>query len=408
MEVAPAQTKVNRVISPRLRVLEVLEATIGGTKRHVLDILAGLSRSEVVEVEVACPLVREEHHGDTSFVDDARALGVRVHLVPMVREINPRRDITALLALARIIRLGRFDVVHTHSSKAGALGRAAARLSGALGNRPRTIYTPNGFAFLSPGSPRRARAYTTLERFFGHRATDCLIAVSEDERQEAIRRNIAPAERIRVIHNGVDPVTLPTEARADEKRRELGWGERGETIVVGAVGRLTLQKDPATWIAAAALVLSQRPDLRFVWIGGGELEAEIRTLARERGITDEQFQLFGYRTDARELIRAFDIFALSSLYEGLPYVLVEALAMERPVVATSCSGNRDLIQDGVTGHLVPPENPAGLAERILHLVDHPEDRARLARGGRQRFEALCTLDRQVGGVLDVYQSLAKN
>lgn len=441
-----------------LRVLEVLEATMGGTKQHLLDLLAGFSQRDDLEVEVACPEVRignardrralaelralgiplhrlpthddldawadlstlqrllahngraqtwqhSGHLGDLSFVTAARQLGVPLHLVDMQRALDPRSDLPALWHLTRLIRAGRYDIVHLHSSKAGALGRLATWLAfaGQPQRRPKVVYTPNGWSFLIPGSRKRRLFYTAVEWLLG-RLTDRLIVISEDERNEALRRRIVPANRLRLVRSGVAFESLPSGSVGDAKRLELGWGRRGTTTVIGTVARLTPQKDPFTWVRAVALAQSRRPGLHFVWVGNGELEGEFLALARELGLDRQgRFEYLGYRSDARELIAAMDVFTLSSVFEaGLPYVLMEAMALGRPVVSTAGSGNRELIEHGLNGYLVPPGDAAALAEHILRLADDAALRERFGLAGRRTVLDFCTTNRQVDETASVY------
>jgi glycosyltransferase involved in cell wall biosynthesis len=394
-----------------IRVLHVTETTIAGVKRHVLDLLSGFaSRPELgVRAEIACPAGRDEAYGDTSFLTDLRAIGLPVHLIPMRRAINPRSDVTAALQLGRLMRDGGYDAVHVHSSKAGALGRVAARFAfmDRRRRRPKLIYTPNGFAFLLPGSARRTGFYTTVERVLG-RITDGLITVSTDERGAALARRLVPPGQVWVVPNAIDPGTLPAPDRCEAKRLEMGWGPReNSTIVVGAVGRLTAQKDPFTWLRAAAHVVALRPDLdlRFVWVSGGELEADVRALAHQLGLDQGgRVQFLGYRTDARELIGAFDIFTLASAFEGLPYVLLEALALGRPVVATPV-GTSDVVRDNETGLSVPFGDPFALAKGIVCLADDASLSTRLGLAGTELVLRCYTTDRQVGETARVYREV---
>jgi len=182
---------------------------------------------------------------------------------------------------------------------------------------------------------------------------------------------------------------------------------RGESVVVGTVARMTPQKDPFTWLRAAARAAQARADLRFVWIMGGELEREVRALASELGLErDQRLQFLGYREDAREVIAAMDLFMLSSVFEaGLPYVLMEAMAIERPIVATAASGSRELIADGVNGFIVPPGDAAALADRVVRLAADAELRQRLGQAARALVLERCTTTRQVADTLNVYYEL---
>ncbi|MDP6350066.1 MAG: glycosyltransferase, partial [Chloroflexota bacterium] len=172
-----------------IRILQVLEATIGGTKRHLLD-LCTLLDPEKFQVTVACPRVRSEHHGDTSFVAELREAGIAVEFVPMVRRINPFADARSLWRLARVVRRGRFDVIHAHSSKAGFVGRQAALFD----RRAWVVYSPHGFYFLNFNNPLKVAIFKWVERLAG-RSTDILIALSKGEHAEALRQRVVSAER---------------------------------------------------------------------------------------------------------------------------------------------------------------------------------------------------------------------
>lgn len=378
------------------RALHVMEATIGGTKRHLHELATGL-REAGWEVEIACPRVRDEAHGDVSFWDQMAAAGVPLHEVPMRRSPLTRANAAAILRLASLIRRGRYAVVHAHSSIAGAVARPAAMLSG---RRPKVVYTPHGFAFLTPGSARRRRVYLAAERALG-RLTDRLIALSPTEAEAAARYGVAPAARIATIPNGILSRDLPSRQAAAEVRRHEGWGD---APVVGTVARMTAQKDPITWLRAAARIAQARPDVRLVWVWGAEMEEEVRAEARRLGL-DSRLQFLGYRSDARQLIAAFDVFLLASRFEGLPYTVIEALACGTPVVATDVVGTRDVVRHGATGLLAEPGDPEALAAHALRLLDHPQEARALAGAGRADALARFSVERMVEQTAALYDAL---
>ena len=231
-----------------IRVLKVLEATAGGTRKHLVSLLRGLDRASF-DVEVASPLVRDGHTDDTAFVDEVRALGIRVHAVALHRSVRPWSDLKGLVALWRIIRRGRFDVVHLHSSKAGFLGRVAAKAAGAP-----TVYTPNGFYFLNAEKASTRAFYRVLEQAVGP-LTDRLVAVSDSEREAAAAARIARG-RTEVIPNAIETDFFPDAAARQRIRADLGYGD--DVVVVGTVARFLRQKDPATFVRAAHRVVQGR------------------------------------------------------------------------------------------------------------------------------------------------------
>lgn len=175
--------------------------------------------------------------------------------------------------------------------------------------------------------------------------------------------------------------------------------------MVGTVGWLTQQKDPATFLRAAARVAAARPDVRFAWCGSGELEGEARALAASLGIAD-RVQFLGYRPDARAVLAAYDVFVLASRFEGVAYSPLDAMALERPVVATAVTGTRDTVVDGVHGYLVPPGDATALADRILTLVASPDLREAMGRAGRQLVERRFRAEQMVAKTAALYRELA--
>ncbi|MDQ3702833.1 MAG: glycosyltransferase family 4 protein [Chloroflexota bacterium] len=385
--------------SVRPRVLLVMEATIGGTKRHLLELAGGL-RGAGWDVEVASPRVRGAAFGDVSFWDDLLAAGIPVHEVPMVRHPFSGANVRATRELARLLRRGRYDVVHAHSSIAGAVVRPAALLARAGGVRPRVVYTPHGFAFLAPGGRLRRWAFLAVERALG-RVTDRLIAVSPTEAEAANAYGVVPAARVVTIPNGVAFADLPTPDRRQEVRRREGWGD---DLVVGTVARMTPQKDPTTWLETASRLAASCPTPRFVWVWGGELESDIRSRLHHLGLS-ERLVFTGYRPDARELIGAFDVFLLTSRFEGLPYTVIEALASRTPVVATDVIGTRDVIRHGVTGLLAPAGDVTSLAGHVLRLLEDPALGRRLAQAGREDVVSRFSVANMVTRTAAVYSSM---
>ncbi|MBI3974018.1 MAG: glycosyltransferase [Chloroflexi bacterium] len=386
-------------LEPRRRVLEVMEATIGGTKRHLFELSAGLLALGW-DVEVACPRVRDESHGDVSFWDDLRQAGIPAHAVKMRRQPLTRANAAAVFELAALLRRRRYPIVHAHSSIAGALLRPAALLAG---TRPKIVYTPHGFAFLTQGSRRlRHQLFLAGERALGL-FTDRLIAVSPTEAAAATAFGVVPPERIATILNGVLSGDIPSAEDAAEVRRREGWGD---APVVGTVARMTPQKDPFTWLRAAARVAVARPDVQFVWINGGELEAQVRAEARALGL-GPRLRFLGYRADARRLIAACDVFLLTSAFEGLPYTVIEALAAGTPVAATDVIGTRDVVRHAETGLLAPPGDLDTLAAYVLHLLQHPADARALAAAGRRDVLSRFSVRRMIQQTAELYEELLR-
>jgi len=381
----------------------VMEATIGGTKRHLHELSVGL-HARGWHVEVACPRVRAEAHGDTSFWDDLSVAGIPLRPLPMERKVASRVNVEAIGTLARMIREAspRIDVVHAHSAIGGAVARLAVLVAGLWGRRPAVVYTPHGFAFLD-GSPARRRGFLAVERILGL-TTDRVIGVSPTEAEVAWRRRVVPRERAVAIPNGIDPATMPTSADGVRARAEEGWDT---SPVVMTVARMTPQKDPSTWLRVAARIAASRSDVRFVWVWGGETAQEVRDEAHRLGIAD-RVDFVGYRPDARRLVAGANVFLLTSRFEGLPYSLIEALAVGVPVVATDVTGTRDVVRHGVTGLLSPAGDVEGLASHVLSMLRDPKRAAALATAGREDVVQRFSIDTMVEATARVYRTVASS
>ena len=263
-----------QAMNERIKVLEVVEATTAGVKKHVLSLVRALDRVRF-SVTVACPRVRSHAYADTSFVSELESLGdISIVLVEMRREINPPADIKALIALHRALIGRRYHIVHAHSSKAGALGRLAAQWTGA----PVILYTPHGFAFRGVRNRLIRWVYTQIERFCGL-WTDRIICVSPTERQEALWHRIAPVDRLVVIENGLDLGEFVPLPDPQTKKRQLGLDP--DAPIIGTIGRLSWDKGFQYLLESAVEVTKAYPRAQFLILGDGEARKDLDHLATE-------------------------------------------------------------------------------------------------------------------------------
>jgi glycosyltransferase involved in cell wall biosynthesis len=312
--------------------------------------------------------------GDGMQVQAAGA-GLRVVSVPdLVSPISPAKDLRALRQLTAQLTEGGYDVVHTHSAKAGALGRLAAERAGT----PRVVHTFHGLPFHEFQSSARRSAYVEIERYLGRR-TDVFLAVGGAVAAEAVRRGIAPPERVRVINPAIETAGILVSPAI----RAAARGRLGVPVgckVVGTVGRVDYQKAPEDFVDAIAAL--NRPDVYAVWIGDGPLRAEMERRAERRGL-DGRFICLGHRDDVAGLLPGLDVFLMASRYEGLPCAIAEAMTAGVPVVATAVNSVPDVVQPGETGLLAGPERPRQLAAAVGYMLDEPADAARMAAAARR-------------------------
>ena len=386
-----------------MRVLHVLEAMGGGTKKHVQLLTRGL-KARGLEIVLALPFPQpfdpRSALMDYSFPDFMRSQGVRVEQFHMIHgRISPGSDWMALRELVGSLRREHFDIVHTHSAKAGVLGRVAARLAGV----PAVIHTPYSLPFrreLRQGN--RYWFYYLIEWMLGQ-WTDVMIATSRAEYQEIATSGIMTTERISLIPNCFD---LEQYEWAFEQRmaskRSLGWAENHP--VVGTVARLSPQKGIQTLVKSARLVRAQIPNVRFVIVGEGELREEIERHVQALGLGGT-WVMVGKRDDYLQFIRAFDVFAFPSLWEGLPYAPIEAMAVGTPVVATSVVGTTDLVTNEDTGLLVSAQDETAMSQAIVRVLTDAGLAKKLSVRGRRFIEANFDSERPVNQTLAVYRQV---
>jgi glycosyltransferase involved in cell wall biosynthesis len=304
--------------------------------------------------------------------------GVRVVKLRRLREVvAPIDDAVVLWQLIRLIRRERFTIVHTHSAKAGFLGRLAAWLS----CTPVVVHTIHGFSWHAFMRPSRRRFYMLLERMIG-RTTDMFFAVAPQVAREAVATHMAQPDTVRVVPSAVELDEIPWTAEP-ALRNELGVPT--DVTLIGTVGRVEFQKAPLDFVRMAAVVAARHPLARFIWLGDGALIEQARLTARHLGV-DVAFP--GFRPDAARIAACFDIYVVSSLYEGLGRGLCEALASGRPVAATAVNGVVDIVQSGATGLLSAPGDPEALANNVCWLLAHPDAATRMGETARARVRRL--------------------
>ncbi len=358
----------------------------GGSAENTYLTAAGLDR-EAREVWLVTGPSRESAMGpqESACVEEnlarLRARAVKLlTLDALVRQVDPVRDLTALLALWRLFRRERPAIVHTHTSKAGIIGRWAAWMAGV----PVIVHTPHGHVFWGYFGPAKTRLFIALEKLTAL-ITDRLVMLTDQERLDHLRFRIAPQEKFVTIHSGVDLGRIRASAGERERARE-SLGISSGAFVVGTVGRLTAVKGHRVLLDAAQKVIARHGETIIVLLGAGELLGELERQAARLGI-GENVRFAGWQPDAARIMSAFDLFAFPSFNEGMGKALVEAMALGKPVVASRIGGITDLIDDGVSGFLVPAAEPEALADRILYILENPETGRRMAKRAVEKASA---------------------
>jgi glycosyltransferase involved in cell wall biosynthesis len=372
---------------------------MGGPALHVAYLTAGLRERGYDTTLVAGSLARGED--SMAFVADARAVEV-VQIDELGREISPLRDLVATVRLARLIRREQPDILHTHTAKAGTVGRVAALLAGRRGP-PVVVHTFHGHVLRGYFGPLRSWFFRQLERWLA-RHTTALIAVSPQVRDDLVALGVAPAERFVVVRLGVEleeRVAGEQNGRA-ESRRYLGIGP--ERFAVGWIGRMTAVKRTDDVLVAFKQLREDGVDAVLCLVGDGPDRPQLEQRAHELGVIRDTLFL-GYQDDVAPFYAAFDALILPSSNEGTPVSAIEALAAGRPVVATRVGGVPDVVQEGEDGFLVEPGATDDLAERLGRLAREPELRERMGRAGRERVLPRYAVERLVDDVDRLYRSL---
>jgi glycosyltransferase involved in cell wall biosynthesis len=296
------------------------------------------------------------------------------------------------------MRAGRYDVVHTHSSKAGILGRVAAWLA----RVPVIVHTSHGWGF-NPHQPRHVyRLYLSLERICARLST-VIIVVGTPNRDESLALGIGCREQYRLIRSGIEIQSYrDVTISRDQARDRLGIPR--ESFVIGSVGRLGEQKSPLDLLAAFVSVAAAHPEARLVYVGDGPQRGELEAAVARAGLQD-RVHLAGLRRDVPELLRAFDVFALASRWEGLPRVFPQAMAAGLPIVATLVDGAPDAITHGENGWLVEVGDMAAMADRLGALAADPVTARRMGAAGRACVEKF-SARRMVQDLAELYGQLA--
>jgi glycosyltransferase involved in cell wall biosynthesis len=362
---------------PAIRVLHVItRLVVGGAQENTLLTVAHLDRSRYDVTLASGPT-----SGPEGSLEDRIPPWAAFQRIPgLVRQPHPIHDPRALSRLYTLMRSGRYHIVHTHTTKAGILGRIAARWA----RVPIVIHTPHGHAFHDYLGRGGSVALRGVERRLAA-WTDQIICLTEAERNDHVRLGIGPLDLFEVIHSGVD-VERFRSARPDHsvKRRELGLPEAGP--LVGCVARLVPVKGVHYLLEAVPQIRAAVPEATVVYVGDGPLRPELERRATLLGV-DRAVAFLGLRRDVSEVMPLFDVLVLPSLNEGMGKAAVEAMAAGRPVVGSRISGIQDVVADGETGLLVPPADPAALAQAILRCLTDPALARSMGTRGQAQTDA---------------------
>ena len=376
----------------KIRVLQIVtRLAVRGVPRHVLNVAAGLNPQRYC-VEL---LAGRSEPEEGELWEEARERGIEARYLPALqRAVNPRADLAAFRAIYRQLRQGEYDIVHTHISKAGILGRLAARCAGV----PVLVHTYHGRIEEVHGGSFRGRLFLACERTAA-RWTDLLVAVSRETARQCANSGIGATSQYRVIHNGID-----LKPFFDFQGNDAAPFESKKGPLIGAIGSLTPEKGLEGLLEAASMLRGRYPQLQVAIVGDGILRPRLQERARQLDI-QESVRFTGIVDDVRPWLASFDLLAMPSLSEGFGVTLLEAMAMGCPVVASRVGGIPEVVTDGKHGLLAAPGDANALAEAIDTLLRDEGRRRTMGENGREHVVREFGLEKMLRRLEQEYEEL---
>lgn len=394
----------------RINLLYVItKLELGGAQKQLLNLISHLDKQSYNPSLITAQ--------DGLLVKEATSIkGLRlIRSRFLERAINPLMDLLALCQIYSFIKKNKIDIVHSHSSKAGMLGRWAARFA----RVKIIIHTVHGWSFNEYQNPLLCRIIVWLERITA-RITDKLIVVSYHDWQKGLDRHIGNKDKYKLIRYGIDYkefTPLDKNTRQDKSSYLTGFNKKDKSLreelrintsnlLIGMVSCFKSQKSPQDFIRLGFLVNKVIPKTKFLLVGDGVLRKKVERLISKFNL-EQQVILIGWREDVPRILSAIDIFVLTSLWEGLPISVLEAMAASLPVIATDTGGIAEVILDGKTGFLVPPRDINRMAERLIHLLKNENIRKQIGQNARDSLDSDFSLENMLKNTEDLYHDLIK-
>lgn len=376
------KTIMSKEKQSKIRVLHIItRLIIGGAQQNTILSAAGLNHSGVYDLTI---LSGPQTGPEGSLIDEASS-ACKLEILPQLRRsINPYYDLIAFIKLIMFIKKGNFDIVHTHSSKAGILGRWAAKLAGTK----IIVHTVHGWGHNDFQYLLLRLLYISLEKLT-LLITNKLIGVSNVNIENGLAHGIGKESDYCLIRSGIELERFKHPFCNQEQIRKK-WGIPAGAAVVGTVTRLSEQKAPFDFIRSCAIITKSNPEARFIIVGDGPLRSEAEALVNKWGLQNRLI-FTGLRSDVPEIMQIFNVFALSSLWEGLPRVLPQAMASRLPIAATNIDGNAEAVINEENGLLVPAGDYNALAKSIIRLLDDPQTAKLMGEKGSKRVEEFSVL-----------------
>jgi glycosyltransferase involved in cell wall biosynthesis len=337
-----------------------------------------------------------------ALIDLVQRHGMEVRTFPsLVQPLHPLKDFKAILDLTGHLMAKPYQVVHTHNSKAGFIGRLSAKLA----RVPVIVHTVHGFAFHEQEPPWRQFLFRNLERLASHWC-DKMIFISQPLIDWALKEKIICTKKMARIYSGIEMDRFSPVSEQQKQRLKAKWGLQEQDLVIGMVSKLWEGKGHALLIRAFKEILKEKPRARLVIVGEGYLMESLKDLVSQMELSDTVV-FTGFLEEVPQVIATFDVAVLPSYFEGMGRVLLEAMAMEKPVVGTLVGGIPDLIEQGVNGYLVSPGNEAELASAVLKILNNKGLAVKMGEAGRKKMTDRFSADTMVRSIEEIYSELLK-
>lgn len=374
----------------KIKIMLVVEAMLGGVRKHVVDLALGLD-SNKFDVFI----IYSDDRADQRFFEDIKELENKAHLIKcneMKREISLRNDIAAYRIVKRHIKEIQPDIVHGHSSKGGIIGRLAAKRCGVK----HIYYTPHAYAFQNPNvGTIKKKIIVFAEKFLSRFMTTLTINVSAGELKRALECRLDKENKFTLIYNGIPSIELP-----DRECIRANEGFAKEAILVGVTARCEDQKDPFTFLKIAKKVIESNEYVEFIYIGNGIMEQDMHKWIAQNHL-ENKIHMLGFRNDAPYIVGMLDIYLSTALYEGLPYSMIEAMRAGVPIIATDIEGNNELVVDGISGMLFEAQDAEGGAALIMKQIEGQIiQRSNVIKAYGEKF----SLETMLRNLADIYKS----
>lgn len=363
----------------KLKILHVAATSTGGVGLNII-LLSRYLNKEQFDISVAMAMGSPL---DEEFIKE----GIKIYPIQMARKPNRIINLFGLYQLWRLIGAEKFDIVHTHTSVGGFLGRVAARARGV----PVVLWSIHGWAFNYPMGYISKKFWRAIERFLDF-FTDHYVAVSRNMMEVGIQGSITVPEKVSVIYHGIEVDKHDTPDNQNNLRKALGIGEN--IPIVGNIGRIEPQKAVDDFLKAAKFVKDQIQNVKFLIVGDGPLKHAMEKLSIQLGIQGDVL-FAGWKKNIKEYASIMDVVCMPSLWEALPFLLLEVMALKKPVVATRVGGIPEVVEDGKTGILVPPSRPEIMARAIIDIIANKRTAEEMGKAARQRVQQLFSVEKMI-------------